>query len=41
MSEVNIDAALVKQGGLPENGREVGGNAKWLYLLHAQRGFTD
>ncbi len=39
MSEVNIDAALVRDGGakLVADARTVGRDDQWLYLLHVAR----
>lgn len=38
MSEVNIDAELVKQGGeAVSNRRKTCRNVKWMYLLHIAR----
>jgi G3E family GTPase len=41
MSEVNIDAAIVEQGGFSRTARETRRNVQWLHLLYAARRPVD
>lgn len=41
MSEVNIDASLIKKGGFSRTEEKTSRNSKWLYLLYTTRRFND